>query len=334
MMKRFFSSLTPILWVLVTALPIWVSFPDEVRAQAYPARPVRMIVPYPAGGASDVIARMIAQHLTASLGQPVIVDNRPGASGHLGTQLALKAAPDGHTMLFIASTSAINVTLRPEYGLAYDIAKDLDAVALTARILTTLAVNPSLPAKSLTEFVALAKSRPSKLNYASSGSGTSGHIAMEVFKRAAGIDLLHVPYQGGAPAVTALLGGQVDAMFNNILELLPHIKSGRLRPLGVSSLKRSQLLPDIPTIAELGYPGFEVIAWLGMVVRAGTPKNVVTRLNAEIFSFLNSNEGRRLLASGAEPEQDVKTPEQFGEFLRTDIVKWAKMIRESGIRAE
>lgn len=332
-MKRLFLAATP-LWVMVTALPILVSFPGEARAQAYPTRTVRMIVPYPAGGASDVIARMIAQHLTASLGQQVIVDNRPGASGHLGTQLALQAPADGYTMLYMASTSAINVTLKPEYGSSYDIAKDLDAVALTARIPTTLAIHPSIPARSLKEFVALAKSRPSKLNYASSGSGTSGHIAMEVFKRAAGIDLVHVPYQGGAPALTALLGGQVEGMFNNILELLPHIKSGRVRPLGVSSLKRSQLLADIPTIAESGYPGFEVIAWLGMLVRTGTPKKVVNQLNTEIFKFLNSNEGKRLLASGAEPEQDVKTPEQFGEFLRADIVKWAKMIRESGIKAE
>ena len=333
-MKLFLLSAKPRLLALATALFIGVTFPAEVLAQAYPARSVRMIVPYPAGGATDIIARMIAEHLTASLGQPVIVDNRPGASGHLGTQIAMQAAADGHTMLFIASTSAINVTLRPEYGSAYDIAKDFEPVALTARILTTLAVNPSVPAKSLTEFVTLAKSRPSRLNYASSGSGTSGHIAMEVFKRAAGVDLLHVPYQGGAPAVTALLGGQVDTMFNNILELLPHIKGGKLRPLGVSSLKRSQLLPDIPTIAELGYPGFEVIAWLGMLVRAGTPKRVINQLNTEIFSFLNSNEGRRLLASGAEPEQDVKTPEQFGEFLKADIVRWAKMIRDAGIRAE
>lgn len=332
-MKRFLVSTTALNRVLAAALLILAFFPNAVLAQAYPSRTVRMIMPYPAGGSGDIVGRLIAQHLSASLKQTVIVDNRPGAAGSLGTELASKAAPDGYTLLFAVSTNAINVTLQPK--LPYDFAKDFDAVALLARALQVLDIHPSIPARSLKEFLALAKSQPSKLNYASSGSGTSGHLAMERLKRAANVSVVHIPYKGNAPALNDLLGGQVAAMFGNLITALPYVKSGRLRALGVSGLKRSVLAADIPTIAESGYPGFEVIAWFSIMVPAGTPKTVVNVLNAEILKILASNEGReRLLALGAEPVQDVQTPEQFSEFLKADIAKWATMIREAGIRPD
>ena len=302
-------------------------------AQSYPVRPVRLIVPYPAGGSGDVIARLIGQRLTASLGQAVIVDNRPGASGLLGTELASKAAPDGYTLLLTTSTNAINATLHPK--LPYDLVRDFEPVALLARGLQVLVVHPAVASKSLKEFVALVRSRPSQLNYASSGSGTSGHLAMEVLKRAAGIDIAHVPYKGNALALNDLIGGQVAAMFSNVVTVVGHIKSGRLRALGVSSTVRSVLAPDIPTIAESGFPGFEVIAWFGMAVPAGTPKPIVAMLNNNILALLASNEAQeRMLALGAEPMQSVKTPEQFAQFLKADIAKWGKMISETGVRPD
>lgn len=332
-MKRFLVSATALMRVPAAALLVSVLFPHAVLAQAYPARTIRMIMPYPAGGSGDIIGRLIAQHLSVSLKQTVIVDNRPGAAGSVGTELASKAAADGYALLFAVSTNAINVTLQPK--LPYDLVKDFDAVALVARALQVFNVHPSIPAKSVKEFVALAKSQPSKLNYASSGSGTSGHLAMERLKRAAGIDVVHIPYKGNAPALNDLLGGQVAAMFGNLITAVPYMKSGRLRALGVTGLQRSVLAPDVPTIAESGYPGFEVIAWFSIMVPAGTPKPVVNLLNAEIRKMLDSNEGReRLLALGAEPVQDVKTPEQFGAFLKADIANWAVMIRESGIRPD
>jgi tripartite-type tricarboxylate transporter receptor subunit TctC len=299
----------------------------------YPVRPVRLIVPYPAGGSGDVIARLIAQRLSASLGQAVIVDNRPGASGLVGTELASKAAPDGYTLVLTTSTNAINVTLHPK--LPYDIVRDFVPVALLARGLQVLVVHPAVPAASLREFIALVRSRPAQLNYVSSGAGTSGHLAMEVLKRAAGMDITHVPYKGNAPALNDLMGGHAAAMFSNVVTVVGHIKSGRLRALGVSSLQRSVLAPDIPTIAESGFPGFDVIAWFGMAAPAGTPKKIVDDLNRAILAALASSDTQeRLLALGAEPPQAVKTHEQFAEFLRADIVKWGKMISETGVRPE
>ena len=300
---------------------------------AYPVRPVRMIGPYPAGGSGDVIARLLAQRLTATLGQTIIVDNRPGASGLVGTELASKAAPDGYTLLLTTSTNAINVTLHPK--LPYDLVRDFAPVALLARGLQVLVVHPSIAATSLKEFIALVRTRPSQLNYVSSGSGTSGHLAMEVLKRAAGMDITHVPYKGNAPALNDLIGGQVAAMFSNVVTVIGHIKSGRLRALGVSSVQRSVLAPEIPTIAESGFPGFEVIAWFGMAVPAGTPKKIIADLNAAVLAALASADSQeRMLALGAEPVQAVKTPEQFAEFLKADIVKWEKMIRETGVRPD
>jgi tripartite-type tricarboxylate transporter receptor subunit TctC len=319
-------------WLLLFS-PLLAGSGAAAATHAYPERPVRLIVPYPAGGSGDVIARLIGQRLTASLGQAVIVDNRAGASGLVGTEIASRAAPDGYTVLLTTSTNAINVTLHP--GLPYDVARDFEPVALLARGLQVLVVHPSIAATSLKEFVALVRARPSQLNYASSGSGTSGHLAMEVLKRAAGIDVTHVPYKGNAPALNDLIGGQVTAMFSNVVTVVGHVKGGRLRALGVSSVRRSVLAPDIPTIAESGFPGFEVIAWFGMAVPAGTPKTIVATLNAGVLGALAPAEAQeRMLALGAEPVQDVKTPAQIAEFLKADIDKWRKMIRETGVHPD
>ena len=292
-----------------------------------------MIMPYPAGGSGDVVGRLVAQRLAVDLGQPVIVDNRPGAAGLVGTELAANAAADGYTMFLSTSTNAINATLHPK--LPYDFAADFDHIALIARAVQLFVVHPAVPAKSIQEFVAYVKSRPGQLSYASSGSGTSGHIAMETLKRAAGLDILHVPHKGNAPALNDVLGGQVAAMFGNIVTVLPLAKAGKLRALGVSSLQRSVLAPDIPAIAEAGYPGFEVIAWFGLSVRAGTPQRIVNRLNEAILSALSSPDlQERMLGAGLEPVPGVRGPQQFREFLKADIAKWSRMIRESGIRPD
>ena len=303
------------------------------HAQTYPTRPIRMIMPYPAGGSGDVVGRLVAQKLTSELGQSVIVDNRPGASGLVGTEMGAKSIPDGYTLLLVTSTNAINVSLHPK--LPYDFATDFDPVALIALGQQVLVVHPSVPARSTQEFVAYAKSKPGQLSYVSSGSGTSGHIAMEALKRAAGFDMVHVPHKGNAPALNDLVGGQVAAMFSNIITVNPLIKGGKLRALGVSGLQRSVIAPEIPTIAESGYPGFEVIAWFGVSVRAGTPKPIVDRLNAAIVSAVSSPElQERMLSGGLEPMPSVRTPQQFRAFLKADIAKWSRMIRESGIRPD
>lgn len=292
-----------------------------------------MIMPYPAGGSGDVVGRLIAQKLAVDLGQPVIVDNRPGASGLVGTEIAAQTAADGYALLLVTSTNAINVSLHPK--LPYDFATDFDAVAFIARGLQVLVVHPSVPAKSTQEFVGYVKSKPGQLSYVSSGSGTSGHIAMEVLKRTAGFDIVHVPHKGNAPALNDLVGGQVAAMFSNVITVHSLIKAGKLRALGVSALQRSQIAPEIPTIAEAGFPGFEVIAWFGLSVRAGTPKPIVDKLNAAVVRALASPEIQaRMLRGGLEPAPDIKAPQQFRQFIKSDIAKWSKMIRDAGIHAD
>jgi len=301
-------------------------------AQGYPSKPIRLLMPYPAGGATDIVGRALGQRLSAVLGQSVVVDNRPGASALVGTEAAARAAPDGYTLVMATSTNAINQTLNPK--LPHDLVKDFEPIALVAHAVQLLVVHPSVPARSVRELVALARARPGQLSYASSGSGTSGHIAMETLKRAAAVDLVHVPYKGGAPALNDVLGGQVATMFTNVVASLPHVKNARLRALGVSSAQRSLLAPDVPTVAESGYPGFEVTAWFGIMAPAGTPKDILQRLGAEVGKLLQQAEMRdRFLALGAEPAS-LRTPGEFGEFIRANILHWAKMIRETGARPE
>lgn len=303
------------------------------HAQAYPTRPVRLIMPYPAGGGSDVVGRLVAQRLSVDLGQPVTVYNHPGAAGLVGTEIAAKAPADGYTLLLSTSTNAINVSLHPK--LPYDFYADFEPLVLIGGSLQLLVIHPSIPAKSTQQFVAFVKSRPGQLSYASAGSGSSGHIAMEVLKRAAGLDILHVPHKGGAPALADILGGQVAALFQSVVTAVKLVEAGKLRGLGVTGSQRSVIAPDIPTIASAGYPGFDVVGWFALSVRAGTPKPVVDQLSAAIIRALASKElQERMLAIGVEPMPGGKTPEQFREFLKADIAKWSKMVREAGIRGD
>jgi len=297
----------------------------------YPNRAVRLIVPFPPGGGTDIVARTLGIRLGDSLGQQVVVDNRGGAGGNIGAELAARATPDGYTLFMASATQAINVTL---YGkLAYDLAKDFAPISLVATLPYTLVSHPGLPVTSPRALVQLAKDKPGHLNYSSAGSGTGTHLAMEMFKTAAGINIVHIPYKGSAPAVTELLAGQVQLMFGNTASVLPQIKAGKLRALAVTSLKRSPLLPEVATVAESVAPGFEVIQWYGVLAPAGTPPGIIARLHNDISKATQSTELKdRLYSEGAEATSS--TPQQYTAFIRAEIAKWAKAVRESGARVD
>ncbi|HSS71576.1 MAG TPA: tripartite tricarboxylate transporter substrate binding protein [Casimicrobiaceae bacterium] len=301
-------------------------------AQTYPSKPVRLVVPYPPGGTTDILARDVGQRLTEALGQPVVIDNRPGAAGNIGSEMVAKAAPDGYTLLMgTVNTHAINAGLYSK--LPYDHIKDFAPVILVARVSNVLEVNPSLPVYSVADLIKLAKEKPGQLNFASSGSGTSIHMSGELFKTMAGVDMVHVPYKGSAPAVSDLVGGQVQLMFDNLPSSLAQIKAGKLRAIAVTSAQRAPALPDIPTIAESGLPGFEATSWFGVLAPAGTPPAVVSRLNAEIDKWVQSPGGKEmLLAQGAVPAGG--TPEQFAAYIRAETDKWAKVVKASGAKVD
>jgi tripartite-type tricarboxylate transporter receptor subunit TctC len=306
--------------------------PLAAAAQSYPSKPVRIIVPYPPGGALDVTARSIANELTRLLEQTVVVENRAGAGGNVGADAVAKAAPDGYTLL--ATTSAIHAINPALYSsMPFDPNRDLAPVVSLVTLNNVLVVNPSVPAKSVPELIALAKNQPGQMTFASSGSGTTVHLSGEMFKMMTGTDMLHVPYKGSAPAVTDLIAGQVNMMFENIPAAMPHIRSGKLRALGVTGGKRSPLLPDVPTIAESGLSGYESSVIYGLVAPAATPKDIVGRLNAAAIKGANSREFReRLEALGY--EITTGTPEQMAEMLRTEIARWAPVVKASGARVD
>jgi tripartite-type tricarboxylate transporter receptor subunit TctC len=297
----------------------------------YPAKPVRFIVPSAAGGGTDIIARSVAHKLSESLGQQFVVDNRPGAGQMIGIELAARAPADGHTILMAASTLAINPIMYKK--VSYDPLRDFAPITQAASLPNVLVVHPSLPVKSVAELIALARREPGKINYASAGIGTSPQMSMELLKRMAKIDLVHIPYKGSAPGVVDLLAGQVAVMTPNVLTALPHIKSGRLRALAVTSAKRSEALPEVPTIAESGLPGYDSVQWYGVLAPAGTPREIVARLHAEIARALRAPDVReRLAADGAEPVGS--SPEEFAAFIKSEIDKWARVASAAGIRAE
>ena len=300
-------------------------------AQVYPVKPVRMIVPYAPGGTADMLARAVGQKLTASLGQQVIVDHRPGASGMIGADAAAKAAPDGYTLL-MAYTAEIAIMPGLMKKMAYDAQRDLAPVTLAAITPMVLVVHPSLPSRTVKDFVALARSRPRELPYASAGSGSPAHLAFEWMQRAANISMTHVPYKGAAPALIDLLGGHVVIYFSGMPPAMPHVRSGKLRALAVSTGKRSPAATDIPTVAEAGIPGFDVPTWFGVLVPAATPREIVTRLNGAIAQALTAPDVREQMArEGA--ETSPTSAEAFGEFIRAETVKFAKIIKESGATA-
>jgi tripartite-type tricarboxylate transporter receptor subunit TctC len=303
----------------------------EVLAQAYPSKFVRLIVPFPPGGPSDIIARVLGQKLSEKWGRSVVVENRPGAGGNLGSELTAKAAPDGYTLLFAANSHAINATLFT--NLSYDAVKDFTAVSQVASYALVLVVPSSSPVKSLTELVALAKSRPGQLNFASASTGTPTHLTMELFKGVSGIDVVHVPYAGAAAATTDLVGAQVQMMFNNPVSALPQIRAGKLRALAVTSRKRSALLPEVPTVEEQGYPGFEATTWFGILGPAGLPKPIVAKLEQDIIDALRAPDVReRLAAQLVEPIGT--TSEQFGVIMKAEVAKWEKIIKAANLRVE
>jgi len=301
-------------------------------AQAYPTKPVRMIVPFPAGGATDIVGRLIAQKLAEGWGQQVIVDNRGGAGGTIGSDVAAKSPPDGYTMLLgTSSTHAVAPSLYSK--LPYDPVRDFSPVTLAATATILLAVHPSVPAQNVKELIALAKRQPNALSFASSGNGGISHLIGEQFKSAAGIQMLHVPYKGDTPALVDLVGGQVHLMFGTAVSFLPYVSAGRLRALAVTNPKRSPIVPNVPTIAESGLPGFEALQWFGVFVPAGTPRDIVSRLHADIVKSLKLSDVReRLVGLGAEVVGNA--PDQFAAFQKADSVKWAKIVKESGAKVD
>lgn len=303
----------------------------DAMAQSFPTRPVRMIVPYPAGGGTDIISRTVAQKLGEKWGQQVIVDNRAGANGIIGTDLAAKSKPDGYTLVVVIATQAINPALYPK--IPYNSETDFAPVSLMAQYPFILTTHPSVPAKTVREFIALAKKRPGELSYASSGNGSGPHLGFELFKSMAGINVVHIPYKGAGPANTELISGQVQAFFNNILAGKPHIQSGRLRVIAATSAKRSQAMPEIPTFAESGVPGFDVTGWYALLAPAGTPAAIVNKVQSDTTASLRIPEvTARLSSEGAEPVGS--SPEVLARFLQTETQKWAKVVKVANIKID
>lgn len=316
---------------LLAALAVLAAFSSGTAAQTYPQRQIQFVVPTSAGGGTDTMARVMAQKLTEAWGQNVIVDNRPGASGAIGVGLVAKAPPDGHTLLI---ASAGHVVFTPSLvKVTFDPLRDFAPVTMLTSGPLIVVVHPTVPANSIPQLIALAKAQPGKLNYGSSGTGTSTHIGAELFKSVTQTDLVHIPFKGQAPATTALLGGQIDLSFNTPPPTLPHVRAGRIRALAVTSLKRSSIAPELPTVAESGVPDFEVSVWYGMLAPAGTPPEVVTRLNQEIVRIIRLPEVQQRFAhDGVEPVGN--TPVQFAAYFKSELAKWASVILRAKIRAD
>jgi len=306
--------------------------PAVALAQAYPVKPVRLIVPFAPASATDVLARLIGQKLTDALGQQVIIENKPGASGNIGTELAVKSPADGYTLVMsFDGTMAINPNTYAK--MPFDAQKDLVAVANVAQVPLLIVVNPAVAAKTVAEFVALAKASPGRINYSSAGHGSTGHLTGELFRKSAGIDIVHIAYKGGGQAVQDLLGGQIQMLVTALPTVEGHLKGGKLRALAFTSAKRVPGAPDVPTLAESGYPGLEVLSWYGILAPAGTPPDIVRRLNTEINRILQATDVRERLATlGTEPTGG--TPEQFSQTIKADTARWAKVVGEAGIRID
>jgi tripartite-type tricarboxylate transporter receptor subunit TctC len=300
-------------------------------AQTYPSKPIRVVVPFPPGGGTDIVARTVTPKMAEILGQPFVIENRAGAGGNIGTEAVAKSPADGYTLLVASASTAINTTLVPSLSWAFP--RDFAPVVLMVVNNHLLAAHPSVPANNVRELLALAKAKPGQVTYASYGSGSSAHLTAELFKLMAGVDLLHVPYKGAAPAVNDLLGGQVNIIFADVAAMLSHLKSGKLKPLGIGSAKRFEGLPDVPSIAESGVPGFEAGGFLGLVAPAGTPPAVIQALNAAAQKSLALPEVRDRLLGLASPPVGG-TPEQFAAHIKREIDKWARVIRAANIKPE
>jgi tripartite-type tricarboxylate transporter receptor subunit TctC len=300
-------------------------------ADGYPSRPIRMIVAYPPGGGTDQVGRVMADQLSQTLGQNVVVDNRGGATGNIGTELAARAVPDGYTLLMgNVAPNAVNVSLFKKLG--FDPVRDFAPVSLVAVTPNILVTNPSIPVKTVKELIAYAKAKPGALNFPSAGVGSSSHLAGEMLKSMTGISMVHIPFKGGGPALVAVIAGEVQIMFATMPAAMPHVKSGKVKPVAVTTAKRSQAMPDLPTIAESGVKGYEASTWYGLLAPARTPQAIVTRLHGDTVKILAGPTRQRLEVQGFEPEGG--TPAEFTAYIKSEIIKWAKVIKDAGIPAE
>lgn len=320
------ARITAALLAIVTVLGAGLA-----HAQAYPGKPVRLILPYPAGGSYDAIARLTSQKLSEGWGQQVVVDNRPGAAGRIGMELATKAAPDGYSLVMLGNNQTIVPSMFKQ--VPYDLARDFAPVAMLGMLTNVLVVHPSVPANSVAELIALAKARPGKLFFGSGGTGGITHLAGELFKSMAGVNIVHVPYKGGALAVNDLLGGQVQVMLLNMLSAMPHVKSGKLKALAVTSIKRSRFAPDLPTLDESGLKGYEIVEWYAIAAPSGTPKDVVDKLHDDYARVMNAPDVKEQL-DRMSVEATFGTSAELGAFIVADMARYAKIVKDANIPAE
>ena len=322
--------MTPLHALIAAALLAAPLAPTAALAQAWPSKQIRIIVPFTAGGFNDTLGRTLAADLPKALGQPVIVENRPGGNTIIGTELAAKSPPDGYTLFVAALPFSVIQSL---FKTPFDVTRDFAPIVLAGTSDNMLVAHPAYPVNSVKELVALARAKPGRVNYGSSGNGTSVHLSMELFKSMTKTFMTHIPYKGSAPVVTDLIGGQVDVMFDNVPNVIQHVKAGRMKALAVSGPKRSPLAPDVPTVVEAGVPGYEVTVWFGLLAPAGTPREIIQRLNVESAKIINSPEVKeRFQRQGVEPA--TGTPEQFGELVKSEVARWAKVVKDAGIKAD
>ncbi len=315
----------------VLALLLFLSFHPVHAQEAWPTRPVRFILPFPPGGGTDILGRLIAERLSASLGQPVVTENRGGAGGNVGAEAAARSAPDGYTIVLVAPSLAISPTLYSKIN--YDPVKDFAPVSLVATVPNVMITQASLPVLTLQDFISLAKAKPGALNFGSGGAGTSNHLAGELFNIVTGTKLVHIPYKGVNLAMQDVLAGNVHLVFIGIPAAAPHIKAGKLRALALVAPQRSSALPDVPTVAEAGLRDFEVTTWYGVLAPAGTSRNIVNRLNLELVKIMHSPELKeKLAATGTEPH--TSTPEEFAAYIKSEIAKWGEVVRKAGVKAD
>jgi len=315
----------------IALLALLVPAAPSAPAQGWPSKPIRLIVPFPAGATTDFLARVVADKIGPALGQTVVVENRAGAAGNVGTDLVAKSVPDGYTVVMGTVAQTISETLYTK--LPFSIQRDLAPVALVARVPNVMEVHPSVPAKTVKEYIALARARPGQITFVSGGSGTSVHMSGEMLKMMTGIDIVHVPYKGAAPALVDLVGGHVMSMFDNLPSSMPHIRSGRLRALAVTTAQRYAALPDLPTVAEAGVPGYEASSWFGILGPAAMPREALARLNAEVNRAIRLPDVQERLAQEGAIVAPI-SPEEFGAFIRTEVAKWAKVVKASGAKAD
>ena len=313
------------------AVALLLALPATVLAQAWPSKPIRVVVPFPAGGGIDTVARIVVPKMSEALGQPMVIDNRSGAGGTVGTEVVARATPDGHVLLATFASHSMNATLYRD--LSYDTEKAFAPISLIATVPNILIVHPSLPAKTVGDLVALARKRPGDINYASVGNGTPAHLSAELFNLMAGVRMTHIPYKGAAASIIGMITGETQLTFTTVLIALPHVKAGKLRPLAVATLARTPLLPEVPTVDQSGLKGYESIAWYGLLAPAGTPGPVVDRLNAELVRSVQTPEVRdNLLRQGTEIV--ASSPARFAQVIREDIVKWTKVVKAAAVKPD